>query len=246
MSIIKITNRSLDNITWQSEAGCEYLIKDGNIDIWRINISSNLPNLNYFISLLNPTELERSNKYYQLKDKNRFIVSRGALRYILGRYLRQHPALIDFGLSDNKKPFIKNNPHLQFNLSHSSDWILIAIADATIGADIEFINDNFKYADVLGGNFSTDEINQIVESKSAERFFVFWTRKEAITKATGKGLDENLKMIPAADGTYFANSNLISSISNLFVTSFTPDIKYAASVCSNSSANDIRFWDIQF
>lgn len=246
MSAIKIINRNLDNITWLSEAGCEYLIKDGIIDIWRINISSNLLNLNYFTSLLNPAEIERGNKYYQLKDKNRFIISRGALRYILGRYLHQHPALIDFGLSDNKKPFIKNSPNLQFNISHSADWILIAIANTTIGADIEFINDNFKYADVLDGNFSAGEINQIMEGKSAEKFFVFWTRKEAITKATGKGLDENLKMIPAVDGTYFADSNLISSTSNLFVTSFTPDIKYAASVCSNSSTNDVRFWDIQF
>jgi len=246
MSVIKIKNRSLNHITWLSHAGCEYIITDGTIDIWRINISSNLSNLNYFVSLLNPAEIERGNKYYQLKDKNRFIVSRGALRYILGRYLHQHPALIGFSLSDKKKPFINNDLNLQFNISHSADWILIAVANTVIGTDIEFINDNFDYADVLESNFSSTEIKQITENNSAENFFTFWTRKEAITKTTGKGLNENLKMIPATDGSYFADSGLISSTADLFVTSFKPDTKYAASICCNTLTDNIRFWDIHF
>jgi 4'-phosphopantetheinyl transferase len=246
MSLIKITNNNLEDISWQSHTYCDLLIKDRIIDIWRINISKNLSKLNYFISLLNPAEITRGDKYYQTKDKNRFIISRGALRHILGLHLNQSAASVIFNIDINKKPFVENQSGLQFNVSHSGDWIIIAIANATVGADVEFINHNFQYIDVLEDNFSIDEIKQIKGNNSIEIFFKFWTRKESITKTTGKGLDENLKLIPATDGTHFADSVIIDSITDLFISTFKLDEVYIASVGSNILASNLRFWDINF
>jgi 4'-phosphopantetheinyl transferase len=246
MSLIKITNNSLEDITWQSHTDSDLLIKDHIIDIWRINISKNLSKLNYFISLLNSSEITRGDKYYQTKDKNRFIISRGALRHVLSLYLNQPAVSITFNTDINKKPFVENQSDVQFNISHSGDWILIAIANTTIGADVEFINYNFQYIDVLEDNFSMDEIKQIKENNAIETFFKFWTRKESITKTTGKGLDENIKLIPATDGTHFADSVIIDSTADLFISTFKLNEVYIASVGSNVSASTLRFWDINF
>jgi 4'-phosphopantetheinyl transferase len=244
MSLIKITNNSLENISWQSHTDCDFLINDHIIDVWRINISANLSKLDYFTSLLNTAEIIRGDKYYQTKDKNRFIISRGALRHILGLYFQQSPATITFSLSINKKPFVENQSGLQFNISHSGDWIIIAIANTNIGADVEFINQNFSYIDVLEDNFNIDEIKQIRGNIPVETFFKFWTRKECILKTTGKGLDENLKLIPAADGMHFADSLIIDSITNLFISTFKLTETYVASVGNNASISNLNFWDI--
>jgi len=246
MNLIKITNNSIEDITWLNYNNCDFLVKNQNIDVWRINISENLVNLELFDSLLNPFEISRRDKYYQTKDKNRFIISRGSLRHILGLYLHLPPKTIKFNTEINKKPFVENQLGLHFNLSHSEDWAVIAIGNTNVGADVEFINHNFKYSDVLEDNFSIDEIKQIEENNPIETFFKFWTRKEAITKTTGKGLDENLKLLPATNGSHHADSLIIDSIANLYIYTFKLNSEYIVSIGSNSITNNLRFWDINF
>jgi 4'-phosphopantetheinyl transferase len=246
MSLIKITNNTIEEITWLNYNDCDLGVKYESIDTWRINISNNISKSNYFVSLLNPLEIARGDKYYQTKDKNRFIISRGSLRHILGLYLHKSPSSIVFNTDINKKPFVESQSDLQFNLSHSGDWIVIAITNTNIGADVEFINPHFKYIDVLEDNFNTDEIKQIKENKPIETFFKFWTRKEAITKTTGKGLDENLKLIPATDGAHFADSEIIDSVDHLYINTFKLNTEYIVSIGSNMLINNLRFWDINF
>jgi 4'-phosphopantetheinyl transferase len=246
MSLIKILIRYLENPTWKSTETCDFVTCDNTVDVWRINISSNLSLLNKFLATMNPEEIARANRYFHLKDKNRSIIGRGALRYILGKYLNRLPDLIEFGIGENKKPHILNTGQtdLHYNVSHSGDWILIAISNSEIGADTEFINHNFRYDEVTEDNFTADEINYIKQTKSVDRFFTLWTRKEALTKATAKGLDEDLKLIPCLDGVNFAESTIISSQSDLLISTFKLYNHYIASVVSHISTEKINFWDI--
>jgi len=245
MGLIKIHNRYLEDITWTNADSCGFALTNNDIDIWRINISDNLPLLTSFLSIIQPGEIARANKYFHIKDKNRFIISRGALRYILGKYLNRTPNSIEFGIGENKKPHIINSD-LHYNISHSGDWILCAISNSEIGADTELINHDFKYRDVIEDNFSSDEVNYIRQNLSVERFFMLWTRKEALTKATGKGLDEDLKLIPCLDGVHPAQSDVIASVCDWLISSFKLHEQYIASVASNTLLNEIRFWDIDF
>ncbi|WP_394338991.1 4'-phosphopantetheinyl transferase family protein [Mucilaginibacter xinganensis] len=93
----------------------------------------------------------RANRFYQLKDRNRYIISRIILRMILGKYLNLMPAAIQFSAGKNNKPQVKNIPplKLEYNMSHSADAILLAVSDSAIGADIEFINQSFGFNEVL-------------------------------------------------------------------------------------------------
>src|SRR5258708_14472218 len=245
MAQIKIIDKQPDNLNWKNASSCEYLINN-NIDIWRINVSSNLKSINNLLSVLSPDEIARANRFFHVRDKNRHIISHGVMRNILGRYLNQSPSLIEFKDGINKKPFIKNKTSLHFNLSHSGDWILLAVAKSEIGVDTELINFDFEYKDVMEVYFNNDEINFINEEKSADRFFLLWTRKEAQIKATGKGLDENIKLIPGLIGTHHINNDEISLYKEWVISSFNLNEQYIASVAVNPLIEEIRFWDIDF
>jgi 4'-phosphopantetheinyl transferase len=248
MGLIKIHTRYLENISWLNSQKCNFQRNDKLADAWRININSNLLALDHFLSVMHPDEIARANKYLRINDKNRFIVSRGALRYILGKYLQLPPDLIEFNIGGNKKPYVANagKTDLHYNVSHSGDWVLLAVSNSALGADVEFINQSFSYMDVIDDHFSIEEVAYIKQNKSVERFFMLWTRKEALTKATGKGLDEDLKLIPGLDGENFTDGSIISSSSNLIVNSFKLDDQYLASIATGNSISKIKFWDINF
>ncbi len=242
----KIRIRYLNEINWIDAAGCNYSLSHG-ADTWRINIGSNLSRLETFTALMSPDEADRANRYFYPKDKNRFIVSRGALRIILGRYLNVAPSAVEFEIGENKKPHIKNDsPGLHFNLSHSGDWILLAVSNSPIGADVEFINPDYGYQEVLADNFSEAEISYINQESSLERFFMLWTRKESLTKATAKGLDEDLKLIPSLDGDQLIPATVIASINDWVVDTFKLNGDYFASIARSAQAENTRFWDIYF
>jgi 4'-phosphopantetheinyl transferase len=247
VDLTKICNQYLSDITWLNAATSDFLISN-TIDVWRIKVSSNLSLLDSFLAIMQPGEIARANRYFKTDDKSRFIISRGALRNILGTYLNQLPQAIEFGQGTNKKPFVKNtgNTELHYNISHSGDWILLAISNSEVGVDTEFVNQSFAYKEVIQENFSTDEIGYINEKLSTERFFMLWTRKEALTKATGKGLDDDLKLIPCLDGIHFSQSNVMAPAANWLVSSFELHEQYIASIAHNVTTTKIKFWDVCF
>src|SRR5215468_1627086 len=87
-------------------------------------------------------ERNRSARLRLEGDRQRFIVAHGMLRELLGRYLGAHPGQIRFVYNAFGKPDLPPDfgPPLKFNLSHSADLALVAIAaHADIGVDLERI-----------------------------------------------------------------------------------------------------------
>ena len=79
-----------------------------------------------------------------------------------------------------------------FNLSHSGDFVLFALADSEIGADIEiFKKNNESLEDYV---LSLDEKNKLSDEFD---FYRFWTSKESLMKYLGTGLSNKIKDIPA-------------------------------------------------
>ncbi|WP_295797377.1 4'-phosphopantetheinyl transferase superfamily protein [Mucilaginibacter sp.] len=245
MLSINVTNNFLADITWLDSSACSFKISN-SIDVWKVSSDLNPILVDSFNSILTRDEIDRANRFYQQKDRNRFIISRAALRTILGKYLNLAPEAIEFGSGLNKKPFIKsgNQNNLQYNLSHSGEAILLAVADSTIGADIEFINHNFGYHEVLADNFSPGEVNYIAEADSIHRFFKLWTRKEAITKATAQGLDCDLRLLPGLDGTITVADGIIASNEDWVINSFNLNNQYIASVAGNPTFDKISFFSL--
>jgi 4'-phosphopantetheinyl transferase len=247
MGLIEISNRYLSTVNWMNSSACVFNVSE-HVDVWKIEVSADSLLLDSFLAIMPPGEIDRANRYFQTKDKNRYITSRGALRNILGEYLNQPPASVTFGIDIGKKPFILNTgaTPLHYNISHSGNWILLAVSTSTIGADIELINYSFDYKEVIDDIFNPEEVNYIKQTQPIERFFQLWTRKEALTKATGKGLDDNMKAMPGLDGVHFVQSNLIASSNNWLISSFNVQGQYEASIASNPAISEMLFWDVCF
>jgi 4'-phosphopantetheinyl transferase len=143
---------------------------------------------------LTPDERSRSARFQFERDRQRFNVAHGVLRDLLGRYLQTQPGRIRFVYNAFGKPDVSPEfgSRLTFNLSHSAEFALIAIANTSnLGIDIEYIRALSDCADIARHFFSAaevDSLNSLPSQLYAEAFFRCWTKKEAYLKACGEGL----------------------------------------------------------
>jgi 4'-phosphopantetheinyl transferase len=147
--------------------------------------------------LLTADELERANRFVFFKDRSSFIVARSALRLILARYLDEDPRRLRFAYGPQGKPELAANASkLFFNISHSGDRIMIAVASSfDVGVDIEKIDIELA-SEPMTGVFSRIEqlaLAGIRDDKRLQAFFKCWTSKEAYIKGIGEGLNAVLE-----------------------------------------------------
>jgi 4'-phosphopantetheinyl transferase len=145
--------------------------------------------------LLAADELERTTRFYFAEDQRRFIIGRGLLRIILGRYLNSPPERLSFCYGQYGKPALAsqgNQDMLKFNVSHSGGLVLYAIASGReVGIDLERVRAGFEYERMAERFFSPKEFAEfsaLPANMKPEAFFNGWTRKEAYIKARGQGL----------------------------------------------------------
>ncbi len=247
MNPIKIINGHFDQVSWVNSIDCDFVMGN-NVDTWKINVSSNLTSLDACLAIMQPEEIAAAGRFFHTNDKNRFIITRGAVRIILGKYLSLPPETLKFDIIKNKKPFVVNstNTDLHFNISHSGDWIMLAVSDLEVGADTEFLNHLFNYKEIMYDYFSDPEANFIKQKTPVDRFFLLWTRKEALIKATGKGLVDNIESLPGLDGTHTIASDIISSTDDWLISSFKLEPDYIASIAYDPSISKTSFFSFNF
>ena len=142
---------------------------------------------------LSEDERDRSARLQFDRDRRRFVVAHGALRELLGRTVGTRPGDLRFVVNRFGKPALGPEIalRLRFNLSHSADLALVAIAaDADVGVDVERVRPGVDYAEIARRFFSAeevDELNRVPGHLHAESFLGCWTMKEAFMKARGEG-----------------------------------------------------------
>jgi 4'-phosphopantetheinyl transferase len=145
--------------------------------------------------MLSRDERDRSARLRFDRDRQRFIVAHGALRELLGCYVGTRPGDLRFVHNEFGKPGLAPEFDFRprFNLSHSADLALIAIAaDADVGVDIERVRAGVDYYEIARRFFSTEELEELIRVPShlhAEGFLGIWTQKEAYLKARGEGFE---------------------------------------------------------
>jgi 4'-phosphopantetheinyl transferase len=117
-------------------------------------------------------------------------VAHAALRDVLARYLRYAPAELVFAAGAHGKPFLPAFG-LRFNLSHSHDVALIAVAQGReVGVDVEWIDPKFEWK-LVAAEFFPPELsatwNQRPPHEARQQFFQHWVRWEAALKCRGTG-----------------------------------------------------------
>jgi 4'-phosphopantetheinyl transferase len=162
--------------------------------------------------VLSPEEMRRADGFRFSLHRNRFILAHAALRHILGIYSEYPASSIDFIISPHGKPSLANNQRgkIEFNLSHSEDLAVVAVSFGPIlGVDVEQVREMPDWPQMASQFFSHAEIAAIERAPLAEKSTMFlrlWTRKEALLKAIGTGLQDDLSCFcTAADDLDQAN-----------------------------------------
>jgi 4'-phosphopantetheinyl transferase len=176
-----------------SSAGWEQI--GDEIHVWQTALDANGQNLGELESTLSPEEIARADRFHFVKDRNRYVVARGLLRKLLGRYLHQAPATLEFSYGEFGKPSLARGDvasRICFNLSHSSSLIVYAFARGrNLGIDVEQVRPESAGEGIAQRYFSKREVSDLrmlPPEARVEGFFHCWTRKEAYLKATGMGL----------------------------------------------------------
>jgi 4'-phosphopantetheinyl transferase len=162
------------------------------VHVWRASLDR--PAMDYAI-LLSEDERVRAERFRFDQERRRFIVGRGTLRIILGRYLNLSPEEVEFEYRPNGKPVLSSgllHTALSFNLSHSGEMLLLAVTYyRAVGIDLETIHSDLDVETLVEHFFSPTEraeLEALPSDKKLASFFSGWTRKEAYLKARGEGL----------------------------------------------------------
>ncbi|MBW3667790.1 MAG: 4'-phosphopantetheinyl transferase superfamily protein [Actinobacteria bacterium] len=159
-------------------------------------------------ALLDDAERDRADRFKFDVTRRLFVAAHGALRLLLGRYLERPPESLRFETEPDGKPTV-DGP-VQFNLSHSDELAAIAVAgpDRAVGVDVDRRRMP-KSRDGIAQRIMTADELACYESLGDEQRGAFvlwvWARKEALVKASGRGVRETLTALacePTADSPW--------------------------------------------
>lgn len=180
--------------TWLA-APAHLFLALNDVHVWRASLDIPHMEVERLQQTLAPDEEKRARSFYFEKDRRHFIVARGLLRTILGRYLNIEPSALLFRYNTYGKPELVLLPgklQVSFNVSHTHGLVLYAVTlQRRIGVDIEHLDAKVGGEDIVEHFFSQREIatfRALSPAQQREAFFRAWTRKEAYIKARGEGL----------------------------------------------------------
>lgn len=179
---------------WGAAPASVALVRD-QVHVWRATLDRDTPTAERMFHTLSTDECDRAASFRFERDRRRFIVRRGVLRAILGRYTAIEPTRLRFRYSAHGKPALTGDcgaPSVRFNLSHSDGVALFAIGfSRDIGIDLERSRADLDFLEIAEQFFSAGEVSTLralPKDSRQEAFFACWTRKEAYIKAKGQGL----------------------------------------------------------
>jgi len=151
----------------------------------------------------------------------------------------------------NEKPRLAPQPGVAqvfFNISHSGDYALIAVADAEVGIDIEQIRADCPVEELAQRFFATREsaqLGKMTRPRQLEHFYRLWTVKEAVLKCLGLGLSVpprvvQVKLDRTAAPAITCGDGEHNAIERYFVRELSVADGYAAAVAVETGLAEIR------
>ena len=178
----------------------------GEVHVWSLPLDISLSSLASVTEFLSPDERKRADRFRFQVHRNRFVVGRGLMRVILGRYCDVPPERLRFNYGPNGKPELTpgegarhTGGALHFNLAHSEGVGILAVTRAgPVGVDVEQVRRLREFKELVSQFFSVREAAEFLRLEWEQQpaaFFNLWTRKEALLKATGEGIGRSLNRV---------------------------------------------------
>ncbi len=179
---------------------------------------------NRLLNLLPATMQAEIMRYINANDRSARLLARVMLYSILQK-AGQTELIATWQTGTNMKPYIQDFRH--FNISHSGDLVMLVVSDDEAGIDIEQeLETDLTF---LLDNFCEAEKKLITQSEDIYKaFYSIWVKKEALLKAIGTGLVNNLP-----DYDCSGDSILVNETKWFFHPLAIPE-GYSACLCTNS------------
>ena len=150
------------------------------VKLYTIDINTAFHHKKTLLEKVNDQQKEKALKYKNELDQVRSLAS----SYLINK-LSKEPLLFN----DMGKPFFEKGPF--FNVSHSGQYIVMAVSNKDIGVDIEE-NKEIDMSPLIR-IFNEAEAKMIKEHAD---FYYFWCAKESLIKCIGSSISR-IKEIPA-------------------------------------------------
>jgi 4'-phosphopantetheinyl transferase len=150
-----------------------------------------LDNPVHYLPYLTAEERDRAGRFRLGRVRDQFVVARGRLRALLGHYLGLEPRAVPVLYADGGKPHLPEGYPLHFNVSHTDGLAVFAVGRSRVGVDVERVRP-IPDADGLVTRFFSrrecDQFHALPPPARPDAFLRAWTRKEAVLKAIGRGV----------------------------------------------------------
>ena len=192
----------------------------------------------YYLRKMPESIRNKINRYVRWQDRQAGLFGKLLLLKGLTEYGGYSPdCLNSLSYNDFGRPFIDSD--IDFNISHSGDYVVCAVADREkVGIDIEKIRpivlSDFK-------NYMTyREWEDIAASdRQYEMFYEHWTMKESVIKAEGRGLS-----IPLTDiRLYQGKAAVYDTV--WFLKELMLDIRYKCYLAANSEQPEFEIREVR-
>ena len=165
-------------------------LREEEIRIFALSLDAQAHQSNIDQTALTEEEAHRAERFRFIIDKNRFISGRTIARRAI-RSLLNSSSNLSFTETRNKKPVLSVDRSIQFNISHSGQWVIVAMTlDDPLGVDVEY-QDGCKDINGLGKRVMTEKefalFTAAPDSDRLDLFYSLWVRKEAVLKCMGTG-----------------------------------------------------------
>jgi 4'-phosphopantetheinyl transferase len=196
-------------------------------------------------SLLTPEEREREERFHFAEDRHLYLLTRSLERTILSGYVGLPPERLVFERTEKGKPWLANAQHecrqISFNISHTRGLLLLAVSSSRpLGIDVEGLN-RADFLGIANQFFAPSELTALqalTAEQRHERFFEYWTLKEAYIKARSAGffmpLDRFAFGFDAAHSiTFTAAADLDDQPDRWSFLQFQPTPAFVAAICAD-------------
>jgi 4'-phosphopantetheinyl transferase len=238
----------MEAVRWSRPAE-ELALPQDEVHIWLAWLNAEPQERSRLLSYLNKDEVSRARRFVFPRDRDHFIVARGRLRELLGKYRRCSPDAVQFKTGRyGKLSLLDDGDQLRFNLSHSHGLALYAFCKGReLGIDTEKIRPEFAGEGIAERYFSVAEQRELAEVPKELRdraFFLCWTRKEAYIKAHGDGLQIPLDSFDVSLKPAEAEMLRSADRDRWSIRSFAPAPEFVAAIIVEGEIHSTRFWSV--
>ena len=168
-----------------------------SLHVWYVQLDRCLSQVDDYRASLSDVERSRASRFHFQRDRERYVIAHGVLRYLLAIYVERDPRDVHLSRLACGKPVLTDVP-LEFNLAHSNDLAVIAVTHRQVGVDIERLRTLPDAVDLAERFFPEAEalyIRRLPEKSRDIEFLRSWTRIEAYLKGCGVGLTVPLRSV---------------------------------------------------